>query len=72
MKKSFLFLALSLLLFGCEKTPQPDPESKISFGVSEAYMITNESRAFVVVFDNSIIIMLVFIRRQLLPENTKF
>lgn len=54
MKKSFLFLALSLLLFGCKKTPESEPESKISFGVSEAYMITNESRAFVVVFDNSI------------------
>ncbi|MCK7531835.1 MAG: Ig-like domain-containing protein [Marinilabiliales bacterium] len=52
--KKLLFLALSPLLFGCEKTPQSEPESKISFGVSEAYMITNESRAFVVVFDNSI------------------
>ncbi len=52
--KKLLFLALSLLLFGCEKTPKSDPESKISLGVSEAYMITNESRAFVVVFDNSI------------------
>jgi len=54
MKKPFLFLALPLLLFGCEKTPQSEPESKISFGVSEAYMIPSESRAFVVVFDNSI------------------
>lgn len=52
--KRLLFLPLSLLLFACEKTPKPDPESKISFGVSEAYMLTNESRAFVVVFDNSI------------------
>jgi len=52
--KKLLFLALSLLLFGCEKIPKSDPESKISFGVSEAYMLTNESRAFVVVFDNSI------------------
>ncbi len=52
--KKLLFLALSLLVFGCEKTPKSDPESKIGFGVSEAYMLTNESRAFVVVFDNSI------------------
>lgn len=54
MKRPFLFLALPLLLFGCEKTPKSEPESKISFGVSEAFMIPNESRAFVVVFDNSI------------------
>lgn len=54
MKNLLFFLTLSFLLFGCEKTPQPDLESKISFGVSEAYMMTNESRAFVVVFDNSI------------------
>ena len=54
MKRPFLFLALSLIIFGCEKTPQSEPESKISFGVSEAFMIPNESRAFVVVFDNSI------------------
>jgi hypothetical protein len=49
--KKLLFLALSVLISGCEKTPQPVSESKISFGISEAYMITNESRAFVVVFD---------------------
>jgi len=57
MKKTFLFLAMSLLIFGCEKTPDL-PEYKIneklSFGVPEALMITNESRAFVVVFDNTI------------------
>lgn len=54
MKKPFLLFALLLLLLACEKTPKSEPESKISFGVSEAYMIPNESRAFVVVFDNSI------------------
>jgi len=54
MKRPFLFLALLVLLFGCEKTPKSEPESKISFGVSEAFMIPGESRAFVVVFDNSI------------------
>ncbi|HSM23294.1 MAG TPA: hypothetical protein VK856_00330 [Anaerolineaceae bacterium] len=55
MKKLiFLFLALSILLFGCEKTPQLETDSKISFGISEAYMMSNESRAFVVVFDNTL------------------
>lgn len=54
MKKPFLLFALLLLLLACEKTPKSEPESKISFGVSEAYMIIDESRAFVVVFDNSI------------------
>jgi hypothetical protein len=54
MKNILFFLTLSLLLYGCEKATQTEAESKISFGVSEAYMMTNESRAFVVVFDNSI------------------
>ena len=56
MKKTCLFLALSLLLFGCKKTSEPEIEinKKLSFGVPEAYMISNELRAFVVVFDNSI------------------
>lgn len=54
MKKTFLLLALSILLSGCEKTPQSEPVSKISFGISEALMITNESRAFVVVFDKTL------------------
>lgn len=56
MKNTFLFIALSLLVFGCEKNSEPEIEinKKLSFGVPEAYMIANESRAFVVVFDNSI------------------
>ncbi len=54
MKKlTFICLALSLLLFGCEKDPKP-VDSKITFGIPEAFMMTNESRAFVVVFDNTI------------------
>ena len=54
MKKIFLLLALSLFLFGCEKTPQPEPDSKLSFGIPEAFMIFNEYRAFVVIFEDGI------------------
>lgn len=56
MKKILLFLAVSLLLLGCEKNSEPESEinKNLSFGIPEALMITNESRAFVVVFDNSI------------------
>ncbi len=45
---------LPFFLPGCEKTPQAEPESLISFGIPEAFMMTEESRAFVVVFDNTI------------------
>jgi hypothetical protein len=70
MKKTFSLLAMSLLVFGCEKTPDaPDYKinEKLSFGVAEAYMITNESRAFVVVFDNTITDQAV--RWSVEPEN---
>lgn len=53
-KRTLLFLAISLLMFGCEKTPDSQINEKLSFGVSEAYMVLSESRPFVVVFDNSI------------------
>lgn len=51
---TFIFLALALLISGCEKKSESEADSKITFGIPEAYMITNESRAFVVVFDNSV------------------
>ncbi len=51
---TFIFLAVALLLTGCEKKSDSGADSKISFGIPEAYMITNESRAFVVVFDISV------------------
>ncbi|MCU0459189.1 MAG: hypothetical protein MUE37_08915 [Bacteroidales bacterium] len=52
--RKLLFFVLSLLVIGCEKTPENEINQKLSFGIPEAYMVANESRAFVVVFDNSI------------------
>jgi hypothetical protein len=56
MKKTFLFLALTILFFGCKKNSEPEDEisKNLSFGIPEAYMTTNESRAFVLVFDNTV------------------
>ena len=52
--RKLLFFALSLFVLGCEKTPETEINKNLSFGVDEAYMVINESRPFVVVFDNSI------------------
>jgi hypothetical protein len=55
MKKFIFVFSLVFALLACEdNNTEPDPDPKITIGISKAYMVINESRAFVVVFDNSI------------------
>jgi hypothetical protein len=55
MKKFVFVLSLVFAFFACkEDNPEPEPEPKISFDISKANMVINESRAFVVVFDQSL------------------
>ena len=55
MKKFVFVFSLVVALLACEdKTPEPEPEPKITFDISKANMVIDESRAFVVVFDQSI------------------
>lgn len=55
MKKFVIVFSLVFALLACEEnTADPEPDSKINFDIPKASMVINESRAFVVVFDNSI------------------